>query len=142
MTLPKQLRLHLDDELREQLLGASRDELESLRRARPELAPLIDRLLATETEVSLWLDDVTAPGAAKRTAVRWVLAAAAVAGIAITGSMMLGPHPLTPPADVVQLPAPFDAPLTDLDVEAEGNFVVFPTQNPDIAVVWLLNGDD
>ena len=29
--------------------------------------------------------------------------------------------------------------MADMDVEAAGPFVVFPTDNPDIAVVWLLN---
>ena len=29
--------------------------------------------------------------------------------------------------------------MAEMDVEAEGPFVVFPTNNPDIAVVWLLN---
>ena len=29
--------------------------------------------------------------------------------------------------------------MAEMDVEADGPFVVFPTNNPDIAVVWLLN---
>ena len=29
--------------------------------------------------------------------------------------------------------------MAEMDVEADGPFVVFPTSDPDIAVVWLLN---
>ena len=29
--------------------------------------------------------------------------------------------------------------VSEMDVEADGPFVVFPTSDPDIAVVWLLN---
>jgi len=146
MTSSYRTPIQLEDEAREKLLHASRSELEAMRRERPELAPLIEQLLATESEVSLWLDAparaATPQGHWSGGAARWALAAAAIAGVAVTGSMMLGPDPLTDSPDVVQLPSALDAPPTDLNVEAEGDFVVFPTRNPDIAVVWLLNGDD
>ena len=30
----------------------------------------------------------------------------------------------------------------ELALEAPGNFAVFPTDDPDMAIIWLLNGDD
>ncbi|MDE2982335.1 MAG: hypothetical protein OXU74_14180 [Gemmatimonadota bacterium] len=32
--------------------------------------------------------------------------------------------------------------MAEMDVEADGPFVVFPTSDPDIAVVWLLNSKE
>ena len=62
-------------------------------------------------------------------------AAAAVAALILVRSEEIeeGSGPLTsPPRSMV----------SEMDVEADGSFVVFPTNDPDIAVVWLLSPEE
>ena len=40
------------------------------------------------------------------------------------------------------LASPARSMVSEMDVEAERPFVVFPTNDPDIAVVWLLNPEE
>jgi len=70
---------------------------------------------------------------------RWTVAPLAAA--AVVAALLLLPNnaiedgggPLTsPPRSMV----------SDMDVEADRPFVVFPTNDPDIAVVWLLNPEE
>ena len=70
---------------------------------------------------------------------RWTvgpLAAAAVVAALIllpNGAIEEGSGPLTPPPRSM---------VSEMDVEADRPFVVFPTNDPDIAVVWLLNPEE
>ena len=70
---------------------------------------------------------------------RWTVGPLAAA--AVVAALLLLPNngieeggsPLTsPPRSMV----------SDMDVEADRPFVVFPTNDPDIAVVWLLNPEE
>lgn len=78
--------------------------------------------------------------ARRRAAWRWrvagtLAAAAAVAALILTrgdGTDRNGPDPS---AGAPRAPSM----MAEIDVEADGPFVVFPTSDPDIAVVWLLN---
>ena len=40
------------------------------------------------------------------------------------------------------LPSPARSMVSEMDVEADRPFVVFPTNDPDIAVVWLLSPEE
>ena len=42
----------------------------------------------------------------------------------------------------VPLASPTRSMVSEMDVEADGPFVVFPTKDPDIAVVWLLHREE
>ena len=70
---------------------------------------------------------------------RWTvgpLAAAAVVAALILlpgGVIEEGSGPLTPPPRSM---------VSEMDVEADRPFVVFPTNDPDIAVVWLLSPEE
>lgn len=70
---------------------------------------------------------------------RWTVAplaaAAAVAALLLlpNGAIEEGGGPLTSPTRSM---------VSDMDVEADRPFVVFPTNDPDIAVVWLLNPEE
>ena len=64
------------------------------------------------------------------------LAAAAVVAALILlpgGVIEEGSGPLTPPPRSM---------VSEMDVEADRPFVVFPTNDPDIAVVWLLSPEE
>ncbi len=79
--------------------------------------------------------------ARRRAAWRWraagTLAAAAVAAALILAGEEGIEDSGEPIASVGAQPAP--SMMAEMDVEADGPFVVFPTSDPDIAVVWLLN---
>ncbi|MXW18693.1 MAG: hypothetical protein F4139_16180 [Gemmatimonadetes bacterium] len=62
-------------------------------------------------------------------------AAAAIAALILVrgGETGDGGEPLPPPES--RMPSM----VSEMDVEADRPFAVFPTSNPDIAVVWLLN---
>ncbi len=63
-------------------------------------------------------------------------AAAAVAALILVRGAGNDPHGgLESPAGA----PPATNMMAEMDVEADKPFVVFPTSNPDIAVVWLLN---
>lgn len=79
--------------------------------------------------------------APRRHARRWqtlapLAAAAAIAALILVrvGETGDGGDPLISPAES-RIPSM----VSELDVEADRPFAVFPTSNPDIAVVWLLN---
>ena len=66
-------------------------------------------------------------------------AAAAIAGlILVRGDGIEQGEGLDAAADAPPTPSM----MAEMDVEADGPFVVFPTSDPDIAVVWLLNTEE
>lgn len=65
-----------------------------------------------------------------------VAAAAAVAGLILARGGETGEEAATPiPPSEARAPSM----VSEMDVEADRPFAVFPTSDPDIAVVWLLN---
>lgn len=70
---------------------------------------------------------------------RWTVGPLAAAAV-VTALLLLprgvvedrGAPPASPPPSMV----------SEMDVEADRPFVVFPTNDPDIAVVWLLNPEE
>ncbi|WP_420438650.1 hypothetical protein [Candidatus Palauibacter sp.] len=67
---------------------------------------------------------------------RWTVGPLAVAAVVAALILLpngaieeVGPPPASPPRSMV----------SEMDVEADRPFVVFPTNDPDIAVVWLLS---
>ena len=97
-----------------------------------------DRLPATSPEHAAPVE-TAAPVGRRPAWRRWTVAPLAAA--AIVAALLLLPNnaieeegsPLTsPPRSMV----------SDMDVEADRPFVVFPTNDPDIAVVWLLNSEE
>lgn len=138
----------LSPELRHRLLEASPDELGALALERPELAQVVERLLSVNTEIALGLDDAPRAAGSERgaRAVSWRhalplgLAAAAVVAWLVIRPGAPGP-PVSPVApDLPPAWAPTGAELTsELAVETESDFAVFPTDDPDMAVVWIFN---
>ena len=82
----------------------------------------------------------TAAPARRRPTWRWqtvapLAAAAAIAALILVRGGEIGENgePLIPPESRVP------SMVSEMDVEADRPFAVFPTSDPDIAVVWLLN---
>jgi hypothetical protein len=66
------------------------------------------------------------------------LATLGVAAAAVATLVFVRPDRASPPE-----PRAIDAPLTSsLEVSSSRPFAVFPTDNPDIAIVWLLNEEE
>ena len=72
---------------------------------------------------------------------RWRTGGPLVAAAAIAVLILVGDEDIETGRESVALPAPPSAQsmVSEMNVEADGPFVVFPTSDPDIAVVWLLN---
>lgn len=154
--------MRIEEDLKERLLTASRAELESLRSERPELAELIDELLGTEVALGAWLgvgestptDAIdsrapTAPGSGV-VSLPWrppralVLAAASIAGLFVSAFLLRAALTNSPARAGEDGVASADGPPLiqhDLEVETDSDYMIFPTSDPDIAVVWLMNGD-
>lgn len=70
---------------------------------------------------------------------RWTVGPLAAA--AVVAALLLLPNGATE-EDGIPLMSPARSMVSDMDVEADRPFVVFPTNDPDIAVVWLLNPEE
>ncbi len=70
---------------------------------------------------------------------RWTVAPLAAA--AVVAALLLLPDGAIEESGV-PLTSPTRSMVSDMDVEADRPFVVFPTNDPDIAVVWLLNPEE
>ena len=70
---------------------------------------------------------------------RWTVAPLAAA--AVLAALLLLPDGAIE-EDGVPPVSPARSMVSDMDVEADRPFVVFPTNDPDIAVVWLLNPEE
>lgn len=84
---------------------------------------------------------VYGPTAPERRRPSWKWAAGPLAAAAVVAALLLLP---TGAIEEVGVPAasPPRSMVSELDVEADRPFVVFPTNDPDIAVVWLLNPEE
>ena len=69
----------------------------------------------------------------------WMVAPLAAAAV-VTALLLLPSGAIE--EDGVPLSSPARSMVSDMDVEADRPFVVFPTNDPDIAVVWLLNPEE
>ena len=146
------MRDTLDPELRARLLEASPDELRALRREHPEHAERIDRLLAANDAIAAALEDRTLSTRGERvpetTAHRALGPTPRVVGLAVAAALAAlalwssdrAPAVMDDATSASREPVQLTVP--DLEVETESDFAVFPTRNPDIAVVWLFNGED
>ncbi|WP_419857063.1 hypothetical protein [Candidatus Palauibacter irciniicola] len=70
---------------------------------------------------------------------RWTVGPLAAA--AVVAALLLLPNGAIEEGGV-PLTSPTRSMVSDMDVEADRPFVVFPTNDPDIAVVWLLNPEE
>jgi len=64
-----------------------------------------------------------------------------LAAAAVVAALLLLPNGAIE-EDGSPLTSPTRSMVSDMDVEADRPFVVFPTNDPDIAVVWLLNPEE
>lgn len=77
----------------------------------------------------------------RRRAWSWRTVGPLVAAAAIAVLILARNEHIEKGRESVAFPTPPTAPsmVSEMNVEADGPFVVFPTSDPDIAVVWLLN---
>ena len=75
--------------------------------------------------------------ARRRGARRWLTVAPVAAAAAIAGLILMRGEETGEGGEPV--PSPTPSMVSELNVEAERPFMVFPTSDPNIAVVWLLN---
>jgi hypothetical protein len=68
---------------------------------------------------------------------RWLGISASLAAAAAVGLLLILPRNTADPPG----PRPVTSSTARLEVESSGRFAVFPTNNPDIAVVWLFKED-
>ena len=80
-----------------------------------------------------------APVGRRRAWRRWTLGPLAAAAVA--AALLLLPNGAIE-EDGVPPTSPARSMVSDMDVEADRPFVVFPTNDPDIAVVWLLSPEE
>lgn len=85
--------------------------------------------------------DATAPSAPERRHRSWKWTAGPLAAAAVVAALLLLPN-----GTFEEVSGPLVSPprsmVSEMDVEADRPFVVFPTNDPDIAVVWLLNPEE
>ena len=84
---------------------------------------------------------VQGPTAPVRRHPSWKWTAGPVAAAAAIAALLLLPNGTIEEASG-PLPSPPRNMVSEMDVEADRPFVVFPTNDPDIAVVWLLNPEE
>ncbi|MYA34473.1 MAG: hypothetical protein F4164_07510 [Gemmatimonadales bacterium] len=80
-----------------------------------------------------------APLGRRRAWRRWTVGPLAAA--AVVAALLLLPNNAIEEGGVPRT-SPARSMVSDMDVEAGRPFVVFPTNDPDIAVVWLLNPEE
>ncbi len=71
----------------------------------------------------------------------WKWTAGPLAAAAVVAALLLLPNGAIEEVGG-PLPSPPRSMVSEMDVEADRPFVVFPTNDPDIAVVWLLNPEE
>lgn len=71
----------------------------------------------------------------------WKWTAGPLAAAAVVAALLLLPNSAIEEVSG-PLPSPPRSMVSEMDVEADRPFVVFPTTDPDIAVVWLLNPEE
>lgn len=83
----------------------------------------------------------TVPSAPERRHLSWKWTAGPLAAAAVIAALLLLPN-----GTIEEVGGPLTSPrrsmVSEMDVEADRPFVVFPTNDPDIAVVWLLNPEE
>ncbi|WP_420614804.1 hypothetical protein [Candidatus Palauibacter sp.] len=84
---------------------------------------------------------VQGPTAPARRHPSWKWTAGPLAAAAIIAALLLLPNGTIEEVGG-PLPSPPRSMVSEMDVEADRPFVVFPTNDPDIAVVWLLNPEE
>ena len=84
---------------------------------------------------------VQGPTAPERRHPSWKWTAGPLAAAAVVAALILLPNGAI---EEVGVPAasPPRSMMSEMDVEADRPFVVFPTNDPDIAVVWLLSPEE
>ena len=83
--------------------------------------------------------DLAMPARRRRVWRRWTVGPLAAA--AVVAALILLPNGAIEEVGVPRA-SPARSMVSEMDVEAERPFVVFPTNDPDIAVVWLLNPEE
>ena len=81
------------------------------------------------------------PPAPERRHPSWKWTAGPLAAAAVVATLLLLPNGAIEEVGG-PLPSPARSMVSEMDVEADRPFVVFPTNDPDIAVVWLLNPEE
>ena len=71
----------------------------------------------------------------------WKWTAGPLAAAAVVAALILLPDGAIEEGPVSAAPPPRSM-VSEMDVEADRPFVVFPTNDPDIAVVWLLSPEE
>ena len=146
--------MKIDQELKEELLTASPERLKAIRSSRPELSEVIGALLATEGAIAGWLaegagteeqslhqaDPGTVPLPLPRTRIALLAAASVALTMVSAGLLWMASRPA--PQGDVGLGGPAIVTQHNLNVETDSDYIVFPTSDPDVAVVWLMNGDE
>jgi len=72
---------------------------------------------------------------------RWRAAGTLAAAAAVAALILVGDEGIEDSGESIASSGGSHTPsmMAEMDVEADGPFAVFPTSDPDIAVVWLLN---
>lgn len=81
------------------------------------------------------------PSAPERRHLSWKWTAGPLAAAAVVAALLLLPNGAIEEVGG-PLPSPPRSMVSEMDVEADRPFVVFPTNDPDIAVVWLLSPEE
>ena len=84
---------------------------------------------------------VQGPTAPERRHPSWKWTAGPLAAAAVVTALLLLPNGTMEEVGG-PLPSPPRSMVSEMDVEADRPFVVFPTNDPDIAVVWLLSPEE
>ncbi|WP_419860900.1 hypothetical protein [Candidatus Palauibacter sp.] len=102
---------------------------------------LSERLSDPMVDPATPLHDPMAPSAPERRHLSWKWTAGPLAAAAVVAALLLLPN-----GAIEEVSGPAASPprsmVSEMDVEADRPFVVFPTNDPDIAVVWLLSPEE
>ena len=102
---------------------------------------LSERLPDPAVDPATPLHEPTAPSAPERRYPSWKWTAGPLAAAAVVAALLLLPN-----GAIEEVSGPAASPprsmVSEMDVEADRPFVVFPTNDPDIAVVWLLSPEE
>lgn len=132
--------LEADLDSAEDLEPSARQSAERMARDERNMDAVLTAMAQRMSERMLEVENVKTAPPRRRLVWRWTLgpiAAAAATAVLI----LVGGEDVEQGRESVTFPASPAAPsmVSEMNVEADGPFVVFPTSDPDIAVVWLLN---